>query len=234
MPNSTTLVLLSYNEKPALEKLLPMLPLHLFDRVLAIDGGSTDGSLQTYEAYGVPYRVQTVRGRGNAFRLANEVVDTERVVFLSTDGNENPADLPVMLRYLDDGYDLVIGGRFILRGASSDDSDDPLRLRKLGNIVYSIVVRLLWRSGVWDAINGYRAFRTEAMRRMRLDAPLHEIELQSTIRAAKLGMRVKEFPTRELPRLGGVRKASAGTLILGWRIGYYLLREMVLGRRFGA
>ena len=234
MPNSTTLVLLSYNEKPALEKLLPMLPLHLFDRVLAIDGGSTDGSLATYAAHGIPCRVQGARGRGNAFQLASEIVETERVVFLSTDGNENPADLALMLRYLDEGYDLVIAGRFILRGASSDDSDDPLRLRKLGNIAYSLIVRLLWGVRVWDAINGYRAFRSDAMRCLRLDAPLHEIELQSTIRAAKLGMKVKEFPTHELPRLGGVRKASAGTMILGWRIGYYLLREIVLGRRFEA
>ena len=126
----------------------------------------------------------------------------------------------------------MIAGRFILRGAGSDDSDDPLLIRKLGNIVYSLIVRLCWRSGVWDSINGYRALRVDAMRRMRLDAPLHEIELQSTIRAAKLHMRIKEFATRELPRLGGVRKASAGTWTLGLRIGAFLLRELLIGRRF--
>ena len=83
-----------------------------------------------------------------------------------------------------------------------------------------------------DAINGYRAFRTAALRRLHLDAERHEVELQSTIRAAKLGMRIKEFATRERPRLAGTRKASAGTLILGWTLGRCLLREMRIGRRF--
>ncbi len=35
-PDSTTLVLLSYNEREALEKLIPLIPLVLFDAVLAI------------------------------------------------------------------------------------------------------------------------------------------------------------------------------------------------------
>lgn len=232
MPETTALVLLSYDEREALERLLPLIPLARFDRVLAIDPGSTDGTLELYRAHDIPVHLQRARGRGNAFQLAQQVAGTDRIVFFSTDGNEDPADLPRMLEYLDQGYDLVIAGRFLRKGACSDDSDDPLRLRKLGNIGYSLIVRLVWGSGVWDSINGYRAMRVEAMRRMCLDAPLHEIELQSTIRAAKLGLRIAEFPTREQPRLGGWRKPSAGTFILGVRIGFFLLREMVIGRRF--
>jgi glycosyltransferase involved in cell wall biosynthesis len=232
MAETTALVLLSFDEREALERLLPAIDFTPFARVLAIDPGSTDGTLELYRARGIAVHRQPQRGRGRAFQLAQDVAGTDRIVFLSADGNEDPADLPQMLRYLDAGYDLVIAGRFILHGATSDDSDDPLRIRKLGNIVYSLVVRLCWRSGVWDSINGYRALRVDAMRRMRLDAPLHEIELQSTIRAAKLHMRIKEFATREQPRLGGVRKASAGTWILGLRIGGFLLRELLIGRRF--
>lgn len=232
MAETTALVLLSFDEREALARLLPRIPLERFDRVLAIDPGSTDGTLELYRQHGIPVHIQTARGRGHAFQLAERVAGTDRIVFFSTDGNEDPADLPRMLQYLDEGYDLVIAGRFILRGATSDDSDDPLLVRKLGNIVYSLIVRLCWRSGVWDSINGYRALRVDAMRRMRLDAPLHEIELQSTIRAAKLGLRIKEFPTREQPRLGGTRKASAATWTLGVRIGGFLLRELLIGRRF--
>ena len=232
MAESTALVLLSFDEREALDRLLPRLPRDRFDRVLAIDAGSTDGTLALYRQHGIPVHLQSARGRGNAFQLAERVAGTDRIVFFSTDGNEDPADLPRMLHYLDEGYDLVIAGRFVLPGAASDDSDDPLWVRKLGNIAYSLIVRLCWRSGVWDSINGYRALRVEAMRRMRLDAPLHEIELQSTIRAAKLGLRIKEFPTREQPRLGGVRKASAGTWTLGLRIGGFLVREMLIGYRF--
>ncbi|MEO8605845.1 MAG: glycosyltransferase family 2 protein [bacterium] len=232
MPETTALVLLSFDEREALELLLPRISQAGFARVLAIDPGSTDGTLEVYRQHGIPVVLQTARGRGHAFQLAQDVAGTDRIVFFSADGNEDPADLPQMLRYLDEGYDLVIAGRFLQRGACSDDSDDPLLVRKLGNIVYSLIVRLCWRSGVWDSINGFRALRVDAMRRMRLDAPLHEIELQSTIRAAKLHMRIKEFATREQPRLGGTRKVSAATWTLGVRIGAFLLRELVIGRRF--
>ncbi|MBI3784344.1 MAG: glycosyltransferase [Deltaproteobacteria bacterium] len=228
---STTLVLLSYNERDALVQLLPMLPRQLFECVVAIDPGSTDGTLDVYAAHGIEVVRQPQRGRGNAFRLAAGIVETQRVIFLSTDGNEDPRDLSRIVEFLDQGYDLVIGGRFLLRDAQSDDSDDPLRIRKWGNIACSGLVRLLWRSGVWDAINGYRAFQVDSLRRLRLDAPLHEVELQSTIRAAKLGMRIKEFATRELPRLGGERKETAATWTLVRRLSWFLLRELVLGRR---
>jgi glycosyltransferase involved in cell wall biosynthesis len=231
-PGSTTLVLLSYNEREALEKLVPLIPFALFDRVLAIDAGSTDGTVDIYQARAIPYVLQAVRGRGNAFLQAQEFVETERVVFFSTDGNEDPNDLPRVLAHLDEGYDLVIGGRFILAGSCSDDSDDFFRIRKLGNITYSLIVRAIWGAGVWDVCNGYRGFKVDSMKRMKLDAPLHEIELQSTIRAVKLGMKIKEFPTRELSRMGGTHKPTAATLTLGWRIGLFLLREIFLGKRW--
>lgn len=232
MPGApTTLVLLSYNERDALEQLLPMLPVHLFAKVFAVDPGSTDGTLELYAQHGIAVVRQQKRGRGNAFRVATEIIDTPRVVFLSTDGNEDPRDLPKMLAYLDEGYDMVVAGRFLLPGSGSDNSDDPLRLRKWSNLAGSALVRLIWRSGVWDAINGYRAFQLASLKRLHLDAELHEIELQSTIRAAKLGMRVKEFPTRELPRLGGLRKTTAGTWTLVKSLGWLLLRELASGRR---
>lgn len=233
-PGSTTLVLLSFNEREALEKLMPLIPVELFDAVLAIDGGSTDGTLAIYAARGIPCVVQARPGRGSAFLLAQDMVRTERVVFFSTDGNEDPRDLDRMLRCLDEGHDLVIGGRFIRRGSGSDDSDDPLRIRRLGSIAYSLIVRAIWKSAVWDACNGYRGFKVDALKRLRLDAPLNEIEFQSTIRATKLGLRIKEFPTRELRRMGGHHKRSAATLTLAWRTGACLLREIYLGRRFVA
>ena len=70
------------------------------------------------------------------------------------------------------------------------------------------------------------------MNRLKLDAPSHDIELQSTIRAGKLGLLVKEFPTKELKRMAGDRKSSAGTLRLTFNLGVALLREIAIGKDF--
>ncbi len=225
----TTLVLLSFNEREALAQLLPSLPLALFARVIAVDPGSTDGTLDLYAAHAIPVLLQEQRGRGSAFKLAAETVTTPRVVFFSTDGNEDPRDLPRMIACLDEGYDMVIAGRFIRAGAASDNSDDPLRIRKGATLAASALIRLIWRSGVWDAINGFRGFQIAALKRLRLDAAMHDIELQSTIRAARMGMRIMEFATREQVRLGGARKKTAGTWTLLLSLGRSFLRE--LGRK---
>ena len=233
-PGSCTLVLLSYDEREALGRLMPSIPFHLFDRTIAIDPGSTDGTLDLYRERGIEVFIQEQKGRGRAFVLGQSLVTTDLVIYFSTDGNEDPSDLPKILELLRQGYDMVIAGRFIRRGSKTDLSDDPLGLRWAGAVTFGLLVRLIYRSGVFDATNGYRGFRLDSMRRMRLDAAGHEIEYQSTIRAAKLGMRVVEISTLELERLGGARKPTASTLRLGWVTLRCLLREIALGRRFDA
>src|SRR3954451_15456237 len=125
IPGSCTLVLLSFDEREALEKLLPLVPYAAFDRTIAIDPGSTDGTLELYRARGIEVVIQPARGRGHAFSLAQDLVATEHVIFFSTDGNEDVADLTRILARLREGYDMVIAGRFVLRGSETDMSDDP-------------------------------------------------------------------------------------------------------------
>lgn len=230
--DGVTLVILVWNEFDAIPKLIEMIPFDCVDETIVIDPGSTDGTLEFLKSKGFRVHIQKERGRGNAFLEGQKIAKYNNIVFFSGDGNEDPRDIPKMVEYLKQGYDMVIGGRLILPGSESDDSDDPLRIRKLGNIAFGWAVNLLWHSGVKDAVNGFRGMKKTAMEKMKLDAPKHEIELQSTIRAAKLGLKVKEFPTKELKRLGGDRKVTAGTWTLGWRLGTYLLREVKLGKNF--
>lgn len=228
----TALIILIWNEREALQQLWHRIPFDAVDEVLVVDAGSTDGTIGFLKSKGANIYFQKKRGRGNAFIEAMDQVRSNKIVFFSGDGNEDPHDIPKIVALLEQGYDLVIAGRVIRKGSKTDDSDDPLRIRKIGNIVMSLIAHLLWRTGVFDAINGLRGMSKEAMKKMKLDAPKHEIELQSTIRAAKLGLRIKEIPTKELERLGGSRKETAGTLKLGYRLGYYLLREIFIGKRF--
>lgn len=231
-PGSATLVLLSLNEREALERLMPSIPGSLFTRVVAVDGGSTDGTLDLYRDAGIEVVTQKRPGRGAAFLESRDFVDTELVVFFSVDGNEDPGDLPRILELLRAGHDQVVAGRFVHRGSVTDTSDDPLRLRKTGATLFGVLARVLFGTGVWDATNGYRGFRVAAMKLLHLDARGHDIEYQATIRAAKLEMKITEIPTRELPRLGGWRKKTAGTLALGWVTLACLLRELRIGRSF--
>ncbi|MBS3151236.1 glycosyltransferase [Candidatus Woesearchaeota archaeon] len=232
MNNKTTLVILVRDELEAIKQLIPKISLNSVDDVIIMDGQSKDGTREFLQEKGFKVFTQKKLGRGNAFLESLEYTSNENLIFFSGDGNENSEDIPKMNQYLKEGYDLVIGGRFILGGSKSDDSDDPLKIRRYGNIAFSKIVDTIWGSNVKDSINGFRGMKRTAMERMKLDAPKHEIELQSTIRAAKLKLKIKEFPTAEQERLGGIRKNTAGTSILAYRLSLFLIKEILIGKKF--
>ena len=70
----STLVLLTLNEIDGLELTWDDLPIDEFKTVLAVDGGSTDGSREFLQARGVPILDQPIPGRGVAFRVAAEAM----------------------------------------------------------------------------------------------------------------------------------------------------------------
>jgi len=221
-----TLVILTLNEIEGVTQVFPKLPLHLVDEVLVVDGGSTDGTVEFFEARGVRVIRQVRRGRGEAFRLAVRDARNDFLVFFSPDGNEEPADIPLLVEGLAQGYDMVIGSRFMAGGCSEDDDKFLFASRRWGNLTFTWLVSLLFARGtrLSDSINGFRAVTRAAFARLRPDAEGYAIEFQMSIRALQLGLRILEMPTQESARIGkGVSKLNA--IPVGLKFLGLLLRE---------
>jgi len=198
-----------------LEKIFPLIPAPSpesgFDQLFAIDGGSTDGTVEYYRDHGVPVMGQSRRGRGDAFLLAFERVEADAYIFFSPDGNEDVRDLPRFKPLLQDGADLVIASR-MMRGAVNEEDIHFLKPRKWANNTLNLLANSLFRKVgpfVTDSINGYRAITHRAAQNLKLDALDYTIEYQMTIRALKRRMAIVEFPTREGHRVAGVTGASS-------------------------
>ena len=209
------LCLLTYNERPCLEQIFPLIPASSldsgFDQIVAIDGGSTDGTQEYYRERGVPVVGQSRRGRGDAFLLAFEQVEADAYIFLSPDGNEDVQDLSKFKALLEGGADLVIASR-MMRGAVNEEDIHLLKPRKWANNALNLLANVLFRRVgpfVTDSINGYRAITRRAAEELKLDALDYTIEYQMTIRALKSRMTIVEFPTREGQRVAGVTGASS-------------------------
>jgi len=155
--SKVTLVVLVWNEIEALTAIWDKIPFSAVDEAIFVDPGSNDGTLELIKGKGYPVVIQKNRGRGNAFLEGMNSAKYDNIIFFSGDGNEDSADIPKIASYLREGYDLVIAGRHLLPGAQSDDSDDPLRVRRAGNIFYSWLVHLFWNSNVKDAIFNLRS-----------------------------------------------------------------------------
>ena len=221
-----TLVILTLNELEGVTHVFSKLPLHLVDELLVVDGGSTDGTIEFFEDRGVRIIRQDRRGRGEAFRLAAHHARNDLLVFFSPDGNEEPADVPLLVDGLTQGYDMVIGSRFMAGGCSEDDDKFLFASRRWGNLTFTWLVNVLIPRRTWlsDSINGFRAVTRDAFARIQPDAEGYAIEFQMSIRALQLGLRVLEFPTQEAPRIGrGVSKLNA--IPVGLKFLRLLIRE---------
>ncbi len=230
------LIILTYNEADGLKHFLPLIP-PLCQRLglngfLAIDGGSTDGSLEEYRRHHIPYVIQGKKGRGAAFEQAFCESQAEALIFFSPDGNEDLEDLPRFVDALRQGADMVIASR-MMRGARNEEDAQFFRWRKWGNQLFTLAVNLLWnRQGpyITDTINGFRAIRRDAWEAMRIEAADYTVEFQSTIHALKLKKKIMEFPTREGQRIGG--ESYAKSLPTGIKFLRLLGREILAGRQF--
>ena len=109
MPIKMSLVFLTYNEIEGLKALWDKIPLHEADEVFAVDGGSTDGTLEFFKSKGITVYGQEIKGRGEAFRVAFRKATGSALLFFSPDGNEDPKDIGMFKKLLDEGNDIVIG-----------------------------------------------------------------------------------------------------------------------------
>jgi glycosyltransferase involved in cell wall biosynthesis len=227
-----SLVILTYNEIVGLMKVLSAIPLSAVDEILAVDGGSTDGTVEFLKAHDIPVHFQTIKGRGEAFHVAFKKASGDALILFSPDGNEDPNDIPKFRPYLEAGNDIVIATRMV-KGARNEEDDQIFRWRKWVNIAFTVMANVLWnRNGrfVSDTINGFRAITRKAWDILALDGPGYTIEYQGSIRAMKLGLDIAEFPTCESARIDG-REGSPG-ISTGIAFCRIFLREMFLGKRW--
>jgi glycosyltransferase involved in cell wall biosynthesis len=175
-----------------------------------VDGGSSDGTVEFLTARGVRVMAQDRRGRGRAFILGAAAASGENLVFFSLDGNEDPADIPVMFGKLDQGADMVIASR-MMAGAVNEEDAGVIRLRKWVNQAFTLIVNVLWNRGpyITDTINGFRGITKKAFLGLNCGCDGFDIEFTMSIRALKAGLRIVEFPTHEYPRIGGVSTAES-------------------------
>jgi glycosyltransferase involved in cell wall biosynthesis len=224
------LCLLTYNERPCLQQIFPLIPKASpdagFDDLVAIDGGSSDGTIEFYHQNGVKVIGQSRRGRGDAFLLAFEQIKSDAYIFFSPDGNEDIADLPKFKPLLESGADLVIASR-MMPGAVNEEDIHIFRPRKWANNGLNFLANTFFRKAgpyISDSINGFRALTASAARELKLDALDYTIEYQMTIRALKHKMKIVEFPTREGSRVAG--ETGAPSLPTGMRFLKRLWREL--------
>ncbi len=201
-------------------------------RVLVVDDASPDGTaavVRAHASYGDQVHLLERTGKdglGAAYRAAFAWV-LERgagvVVQMDADGSHRPEDVPALVAALDHA-DLVIGSRYAPGGRTVDWPWHRRAVSRAGN---AYVRAVLGRPGR-DCTAGFRAYRGDALARIAAggtEADGYAFQVETTLRATRLGLRVAEVPiVFEERRVGASKMTTAIAVEALWRVAGWRLR----------
>ena len=200
-----SLCLIVWNELQGCQADVPKLPLDEFDEVFAVDGGSTDVTIEYLESQGIPVHRQPNRGLNAAYVHANEMATGDAVVVFFPKETLPTDDLRKFRPLFEKGNELVIASRQ-LSGSVNEEDVHFWRPRKWAVLGLASAAALVWRrEGPWvrDVLHGFKGWKRSAFNRMKiLDVGL-SIDIEMVVRAYKSRIPRIEFPTTEISRVYG-------------------------------
>jgi dolichol-phosphate mannosyltransferase len=168
-------------------------------RILVVNDGSTDGTgaLLSQEPGIEVLTHDKNRGYGAALISAFEYAvkqDIDVLVTMDCDGQHEPGRIPVLLEALH-GVEIVSGSRY-LRDFRQDTSAPQDRRFINQQVTHEINER--FGLDLTDSFCGFKAYKREALEKLRITETGWGMPLQLWVQAARLGLRIREVG---VPRL---------------------------------
>ncbi len=178
--------------------------------IIFVDDGSTDQTA-TIAASLSPLTLIQFRknfGQTAAFDAGFKQARGEIVVTLDGDLQNDPADIPLLLAKMEEGYDVVSGWRHKRK--------DPLT-KKISSRSANLLRKVLLRDSIQDSGCSLKAYRAEAVKSLDLYGEMHRF-IPALLEVD--GWRVGEVKVSHHPRTSGVTKYN-------WKRGVKSFVDMV-------
>lgn len=217
MRELVTVVLPTLNEEDAIGKLIDEIKGAGYNKILVVDGYSTDMTAEIATAKGATVVGQHGKGKTGAILVARDLVETPYFLLMDGDYSYDPADIDRFVIHAEK-YDHIVGFR-------PKKCPYISRTHRLGNWILTKTFNLLTGSNIPDVACGMYLMRTEKVKQLTIDR--HGFEVDQDILCQMLtDGRVTTVPINYRRRIG---KAKAPT----WRQGFRALFSIIgLARRY--
>jgi len=196
-----------YNEEESLEILYREIknalePLNLSWELILVDDGSSDGSLNKIKQIVQADPVRTIgvilrRNFGQTAAIAAGIDQTngDVIVLLDADLQNDPADIPLMIDKINEGYDVVSGWRY--------NRQDKFLTRTLPSRIANWLISSVTGVHLHDYGCTLKAYRREVLTGFRLYGEMHRF---IPVYANSVGARITEVKVHHHPRKFGKAK----------------------------
>jgi glycosyltransferase involved in cell wall biosynthesis len=206
-----TVIIPCLNEEQGIEQVLRRMP-EFVDEVIVVDNGSTDRTSEVARSFGAMVIREEVRGYGRSYKKGFAYATGDLIVTLDGD-HSYPVDA---ISYLLEAFlhlevDFLNASRFPVR--------DPRAMsfkHKVGNLILSLVMSLLFLRWVRDSQSGMWVFRRSILEKMVLESDGMAFSEEIKAEALRRGVRFGEISILYSSRLGEVK-------LNPWRDGLYNL-----------
>lgn len=220
-----TVVVPTFNERENLSHIAAAIT-HQGYRVLVVDDSSPDGTGELADRIAGEDRRVSVLHRRKKEGLGPAYADgfdralkdkAEIVIEMDADFSHDPADLPRLIKALDDGADLAIGSRYVAGGSTPDWPVLRQGISRGGNLY----ARMMLGIPVRDATAGFRAFKAEALKRLpyrSAEASGYGFQVEMAWRAHEEGLTIVEVPISFRDRAHGTSKMGSDIVLEAMRL----------------
>ncbi len=216
-------VMPAYNAAATLERTYREVPHDIVDRVIVVDDGSQDATVEIAERLGLETLVhaRNLGYGGNQKTCYRSALagDEEIVVMLHPDYQYSPRLVTAIASMIaSDEYDVVLGSRILGKGAL--EGGMPL-YKYVANRFLTLIENLLLGHKLSEFHTGYRAFRRHVLEELPLEENSDDFvfDNQILVQVIRAGYRVGEIscPTRYFPEASSIgfwRSMRYGTGVL--------------------
>jgi len=196
--NKISVIIPVYNEAKTVGEVIKMVEaVNINKEIIAVDDGSTDGSLDILERLASEGRIKLIRhdknsGKGMAIKTGLKAAEGDIIIIQDADLETDPQDFYELIKPIINGETKAVFGYRVAK--------KPASIYWWGGKTVSFTTRLLYGGNVKDVNNGYKIMTRDLWKSLDLKSNRFQICEEITAKLLKRKEKIIQVPTRYFPR----------------------------------